>query len=44
VQTPRFCGLCCSAGTFFLAFWTWRGFAINWLMVGMLDFAFTVGR
>jgi hypothetical protein len=38
VQTPRFCGDCCSAGTFLRDFWTVRGLAISWLIVGMSAF------
>src|ERR1700731_230748 len=35
VQTPRFCGDCCSAGTFLRDFCTTRGLAISWLIVGI---------
>src|ERR1700730_1789163 len=38
VQTPRFCGDCCSAGTFLRDFCTVRGVAISWLIVGILAF------
>jgi hypothetical protein len=38
VQTPRFCGDCCSAGTFLRDFCTVRGLAISWLIVGILAF------
>src|SRR3984893_12994584 len=38
VQTPRFCGDCCSAGTFLRDFCTTRGLAISWLIVGMSAF------
>src|SRR3954451_23227792 len=38
VQTPRFCGDCCSAGTFLRDFCTVRGLAISWLIVGMSAF------
>jgi hypothetical protein len=38
VQTPRFCGDCCSAGTFLRDFCTTRGNAISWLIVGMSAF------
>src|SRR3954468_10742835 len=38
VRTPRFCGDCCSAGTFLRDFCTSRGFAISWLIVGILAF------
>jgi hypothetical protein len=46
VQTPRFCGDCCNAGTFLRDFCTVRGFAISWLIVGMSAFTllFTRGR
>src|SRR3984885_16038478 len=40
VQTPRFCGDCCSAGTFLRDFCTTRGLAISWLIVGMSAFTF----
>src|SRR5258707_5665541 len=36
VQTPRFCGDCCSAGTFLRDFCTTRGLAISWLIVGIV--------
>src|SRR5258707_6349164 len=36
VQTPRFCGDCCSAGTFLRDFCTRRGLAISWLIVGIV--------
>src|SRR4051794_30230595 len=36
VQTPRFCGDCCSAGTFLRDFCTSRGLAISWLIVGIV--------
>src|ERR1700745_66553 len=42
VQPPRFCGDCCSAGTFLRDFCTTRGLAISWLIVGMS--AFTLYR
>src|SRR5580700_11103621 len=35
VQTPRFCGDCCSAGTFFLACCVTRGLRMSWLIVGI---------
>src|SRR5262249_44956998 len=35
VHTPRFCGLCCRAGTFFFACCVTRGLRISWLMVGI---------
>src|SRR5215475_10742883 len=38
VHTPRFCGDCCSAGTFLRDFCTSRGLAISWLIVGILAF------
>src|ERR1044072_4635873 len=39
VQTPRFCGQACSAGTLLRAVRPWRCLRINWLMVG-IDFRF----
>jgi hypothetical protein len=36
VQTPRFCGDCCKAGTFLRDFCASRGFAISWLIVGIV--------
>src|SRR3954451_6728254 len=44
VQTPRFCGDCCSAGTFLRDFWTVRGLAISWLIVGMSAFTLEFTR
>src|SRR3974390_475581 len=36
VQTPRFCGEACRAGTLLRAFSGCRGLAINWLIVGIV--------
>src|SRR5579883_288472 len=44
VHTPRFCGDCCSAGTFLRDFCTTRGLAISWLIVGMSAFTFSRSR
>src|SRR6202040_3435224 len=44
VQTPRFCGDCCSAGTFLRDFCTVRGLAISWLIVGMSAFTLYSSR
>src|SRR6201996_4988017 len=35
VQTPRFCGLSCRAGTLSRALSGWRFLRINWLIVGI---------
>jgi hypothetical protein len=35
VQTPRFCGEACRAGTVLRAFTRVRGLRINWLIVGI---------
>tara|TARA_B100001057_G_scaffold479033_2_gene550171 strand:- start:1882 stop:2070 length:189 start_codon:yes stop_codon:yes gene_type:complete len=37
VQTPRFCGHACKAGTMFLTTLRLRGFLTNWLIVAMFD-------
>src|SRR4029079_3771327 len=39
VQTPRFCGEACRAGTVLRALSGCRGLAINWLIVGIFAFA-----
>src|ERR1700730_242748 len=44
VQTPRFCGDCCSAGTFLRDFCTTRGLAISWLIVGIWAFILQFAR
>src|SRR3954451_14255687 len=44
VQTPRFCGDCCNAGTFLRDFCTIRGLAISWLIVGMSAFTLYFAR
>src|SRR5262245_11690164 len=44
VQTPRFCGDACRAGTVLRALRGCRGLAINWLIVGIFAFAtFSLG-
>src|SRR5690606_7707747 len=35
VQTPRFCGFCCMAGTLLRVAGAWRGLRINWFTVGI---------
>src|SRR4029079_53666 len=37
VHTPRFCGLCCSAGTFFFACCVTRVLRSNWLMFAIVS-------
>src|ERR1700759_4705591 len=44
VQTPRFCDASFSAVTFLRDFWTVRGLAISWLIVGMSAFTLLFAR